>query len=124
MAVIAVATAERALEITLAYVREAQRLRPADRLVPGQPLRPRRAGHRDQGRPRGFVDGCICRPSERRARCGRRRAAKLWTTELQGRVADRCLQLHGGYGYMDEYEISRSGASAGSPESTVEPARS
>jgi alkylation response protein AidB-like acyl-CoA dehydrogenase len=33
--------------------------------------------------------------------------AKLWTTELQGRVVDRCLQVFGGYGYMDEYPISR-----------------
>ncbi|MFZ5722161.1 MAG: acyl-CoA dehydrogenase family protein [Pseudomonadota bacterium] len=33
--------------------------------------------------------------------------AKLTTTELQGRVADECLQLHGGYGYMQEYPISR-----------------
>ena len=33
--------------------------------------------------------------------------AKWWTTELQGRVVDRCLQLHGGYGYMLEYPIAR-----------------
>lgn len=33
--------------------------------------------------------------------------AKLATTELQGRVADECLQLFGGYGYMKEYPISR-----------------
>lgn len=33
--------------------------------------------------------------------------AKLSTTELQGRVADECLQLFGGYGYMQEYPISR-----------------
>jgi alkylation response protein AidB-like acyl-CoA dehydrogenase len=33
--------------------------------------------------------------------------AKWWSTELQGRVADRCLQLHGGYGYMLEYPIAR-----------------
>ena len=33
--------------------------------------------------------------------------AKWWTTELQGRVIDRCLQLHGGYGYMNEYPIAR-----------------
>ena len=32
---------------------------------------------------------------------------KWWTTELQVRVADKCLQLHGGYGYMSEYPISR-----------------
>jgi len=33
--------------------------------------------------------------------------AKWWTTELQKRVVDRCLQLHGGYGYMREYPIAR-----------------
>ena len=33
--------------------------------------------------------------------------AKYWTTEMSFRVADRCLQLHGGYGYCDEYPISR-----------------
>ena len=32
---------------------------------------------------------------------------KLYCTEMQGRVVDRCLQLHGGYGYMSEYPISR-----------------
>lgn len=36
--------------------------------------------------------------------------AKWWTTELQGRVLDTCLQLHGGYGYMQEYAISRAWA--------------
>lgn len=33
--------------------------------------------------------------------------AKLYTSDVQGRVVDECQQLHGGYGYMDEYEISR-----------------
>ena len=33
--------------------------------------------------------------------------AKWWTTELQWRVLDACLQLHGGYGYMEEYPIAR-----------------
>jgi len=33
--------------------------------------------------------------------------AKLWGSELQTRVTDRCLQLFGGYGYMSEYPISR-----------------
>lgn len=33
--------------------------------------------------------------------------AKLLTTELQGKVVDQCLQFHGGYGYMEEYPISR-----------------
>jgi alkylation response protein AidB-like acyl-CoA dehydrogenase len=33
--------------------------------------------------------------------------AKLWCTELHGRIVDQCLQLHGGYGFMREYEICR-----------------
>jgi alkylation response protein AidB-like acyl-CoA dehydrogenase len=33
--------------------------------------------------------------------------AKFWATELQSRVIDTCLQLHGGYGYMEEFPIAR-----------------
>ena len=33
--------------------------------------------------------------------------AKFWTTEMANRVADRCLQLYGGYGYCEEYPIAR-----------------
>jgi len=38
--------------------------------------------------------------------------AKMWLTDLEGRIADRCLQLHGGYGYMWEYPIARAYADA------------
>ena len=38
--------------------------------------------------------------------------AKWWSTELQKRAVDRCLQLHGGYGYMNEYPIARAYADA------------
>jgi alkylation response protein AidB-like acyl-CoA dehydrogenase len=38
--------------------------------------------------------------------------AKLWATEVQNRVIDRCLQLFGGYGYMNEYPIARAFADA------------
>ena len=38
--------------------------------------------------------------------------AKLWATEVQRRVLDRCLQLFGGYGYMAEYPIARAYADA------------
>jgi acyl-CoA dehydrogenase len=38
--------------------------------------------------------------------------AKMWTTERLCRVADRCLQLFGGYGYMKEYPIARIWADA------------
>jgi acyl-CoA dehydrogenase len=33
--------------------------------------------------------------------------AKYWITDLQGKIIDRCLQLFGGYGYMEEFPISR-----------------
>jgi alkylation response protein AidB-like acyl-CoA dehydrogenase len=38
--------------------------------------------------------------------------AKWWCTELQGRVLDRCVQMHGGYGFMAEYPIARAWADA------------
>jgi alkylation response protein AidB-like acyl-CoA dehydrogenase len=59
-----------------------------------------------------FVDACIEEflrgelPPERAA------MAKWWCTELQQRVADRGLQLHGGYGYMSEFPIARAFADA------------
>jgi acyl-CoA dehydrogenase len=36
--------------------------------------------------------------------------AKYWCTDLQSKVLDACLQLHGGYGYMWEYPIARAWA--------------
>ena len=33
--------------------------------------------------------------------------AKYWLTDLQCKIIDRCLQLFGGYGYMNEYPIAR-----------------
>ncbi|WP_430336096.1 acyl-CoA dehydrogenase family protein [Rhodococcus sp. ACT016] len=38
--------------------------------------------------------------------------AKYWLSELNSRIVDRCLQLHGGYGYMREYQIARDYADA------------
>ncbi|MGE0066961.1 MAG: acyl-CoA dehydrogenase family protein [Solirubrobacterales bacterium] len=38
--------------------------------------------------------------------------AKWWTAEVQNRVIDACLQLHGGYGYMEEYRVGRAWADA------------
>ena len=37
---------------------------------------------------------------------------KMWTTEQQGQVIDDCVQLHGGYGYMNEYLVARMYADA------------
>lgn len=61
---------------------------------------------------RVFVDRCI--ELHARGELDMRSAAmaKLWTTELQHRTLDDCLQLHGGYGYMWEYPIARAWADA------------
>lgn len=53
---------------------------------------------------RTYLDDCLAEHLE-----GELTAARLkwWTTDLQVRTADRCLQLHGGYGYMREYSVAR-----------------
>jgi long-chain-acyl-CoA dehydrogenase len=56
---------------------------------------------------RVYVDYCIDLHTRRSLTSARAAKAKWWTTELQVRVADRCLQLHGGYGYMREYAVGR-----------------
>ncbi|HEY2167961.1 MAG TPA: acyl-CoA dehydrogenase family protein, partial [Jatrophihabitantaceae bacterium] len=59
-----------------------------------------------------FLDQCVDRLNEGELSAADAAKAKWWCTELQGRVIDRCLQLHGGYGYMSEYPISRAYADA------------
>ena len=59
-----------------------------------------------------FVDHCVNRLNDGELTPADASKAKLHCTELQGRVVDRCLQLHGGYGYMTEYPISRRYADA------------
>ena len=55
-----------------------------------------------------FVDRCISAHVSGTLLPTDAAKAKWWTSEVQNRVIDACLQLHGGYGYMEEYEISRS----------------
>jgi len=56
---------------------------------------------------RVFIDHCITEHLSGRLPDNEAAMAKWWTTELQNRVMDRCLQLHGGYGYMNEYRVAR-----------------
>ncbi|WP_222131288.1 acyl-CoA dehydrogenase family protein [Pseudonocardia sp. C8] len=56
---------------------------------------------------RAFLDDCIHRLEAGTLDDVTVSMAKWWFSELEGRVVDRCLQLFGGYGYMDEYPISR-----------------
>jgi alkylation response protein AidB-like acyl-CoA dehydrogenase len=61
---------------------------------------------------RSFVDDCIERHVDGRLGIEQAVMAKLWLSEMQFRITDACLQLFGGYGYMEEYPIARMWASA------------
>ena len=57
-----------------------------------------------------YVDRCIELHLNQALTVEQAAAAKFWCTELQNKVVDRCVQLHGGYGYMREYPIARAWA--------------
>jgi long-chain-acyl-CoA dehydrogenase len=56
---------------------------------------------------RAFLEQQVLRLNEGTLDAVQGAKAKWWATELQKRVVDACLQLHGGYGYMEEYPIAR-----------------
>jgi alkylation response protein AidB-like acyl-CoA dehydrogenase len=59
-----------------------------------------------------YIDRCVDRLNAGQLSPADAAKAKFFATELQGRVVDRCVQLHGGYGYMLEYPIARRYADA------------
>ncbi|HJW12560.1 MAG TPA: acyl-CoA dehydrogenase family protein [Albitalea sp.] len=59
-----------------------------------------------------FVDRCIELMLKDELDTATASMAKYWTTDLQCKVIDECVQLHGGYGYMWEYPIARAYADA------------
>ena len=59
-----------------------------------------------------FIDQCLMKLNDRELTGTEAAMAKLWGTELQNRVLDRCLQLFGGYGYTTEYPIGPAYADA------------
>jgi alkylation response protein AidB-like acyl-CoA dehydrogenase len=61
---------------------------------------------------RGHIDRCAIALDAGELTAEEAATAKWWCTDLQGRVADRCLQLFGGYGYILEYPIARAFADA------------
>ncbi|HFG6905396.1 acyl-CoA dehydrogenase family protein [Acinetobacter baumannii] len=54
-----------------------------------------------------FVDQCVLLANQEKLTAEIASEAKYLATELEGKVTDQCVQLHGGAGYMDEYRISR-----------------
>ncbi|MCP4418232.1 MAG: acyl-CoA dehydrogenase, partial [Chloroflexi bacterium] len=106
IAVIAVAACETALEMTIRYCQE--------RTAFGQPIgkfqnsRFKLAEMKTETEiARVFVDRCIMELNAGTLTAEEAAMAKWWTSELQKRVMDECLQLHGGYGYMMEYPIAK-----------------
>ncbi|GJM43125.1 MAG: acyl-CoA dehydrogenase [Ardenticatenaceae bacterium] len=106
VAVIAVAACEAALEMTINYCQE--------RTAFGQPIgkfqntRFKLAEMKTETQiARVFVDRCIMELNDGNLTAEEAAMAKWWTTDLQVRVMDQCLQLHGGYGYMMEYPIAK-----------------
>lgn len=61
---------------------------------------------------RVFVDQCIAAIMKGTLDTTTASMAKYWCSDLQCKVLDECVQLHGGYGYMWEYPIARSWADA------------
>jgi alkylation response protein AidB-like acyl-CoA dehydrogenase len=106
-----VAAARTAFEQTLAYVK--------DRRAFGQPIgafqntRFRMAEMATEIEiAQSFIDRCVLALNAGELTAEEASMAKWWCTELQGRVADTCVQLHGGYGYMTEYPVARAFADA------------
>ncbi|WP_031074311.1 acyl-CoA dehydrogenase family protein [Streptomyces sp. NRRL S-118] len=106
IALAGIAAAEHLLEITTAYVKEREAFgRPLAKL---QHIRFEIAEMATEcAVTRTFLDRCIADHSDGELDAVHASMAKWWATELQKRVADRCLQLHGGYGYMAEYPVAR-----------------
>ncbi len=111
IAIGAVGAAEGALARTLEYVK--------DRTAFGQPVgtfqnsRFVLAGCRTElDVTRAFVDQCLRAHVAGELTPVEAAQAKYWASEMLGRVTDACLQLHGGYGYMQEYAICRDYADA------------
>ena len=61
---------------------------------------------------RAFIDRCVEQLVAGTLDTATASMAKLWGSEAQGRVLDELVQLHGGYGYMNEYMVTRMYADA------------
>jgi acyl-CoA dehydrogenase len=102
----AVAMMERALALTIDYVRERDAF--GKKIIDFQNTQFVLAECKSEATvARVFLDHCIERHVKGELDTTTASMAKYWHTDLVGKIIDRCLQLFGGYGYMDEYPISR-----------------
>jgi|MDTG01.3.fsa_nt_gb acyl-CoA dehydrogenase len=100
------ATAQTAFDLTLEYVKERRAFgRPIGAF---QNTRFKMAQMRAElDMAQTFVDQCVVLLNDDALSAEDASAAKLLSSELEGRVMDQCVQFHGGAGYMEEYRISR-----------------
>ena len=104
--IMAVSSAEQMLEWTIAYCQERKAFgKPISKFQHSQFTIVEMATEIRLGRT--FVDKLIVDHMEGEHVVVDVSMAKYWTAEMASRVADRCLQLHGGYGYCEEYPIAR-----------------
>ena len=109
MAVGAMAVCQAAMDQTLAYTKERKAFgQPVGQFQHNKFLLAELSTEVQIGQV--YVDRCVELHCAGQLSPEQAAAAKFWTTELQNKVVDRCLQLHGGYGYMLEYPIARAWA--------------
>jgi acyl-CoA dehydrogenase len=102
----AVAMMERALALTIDYVKQRKAFGQA--IIEFQNTQFELAECKTEATvAKVFLDHCIERHIAGQLDTTTASMAKYWMTDLQNKIVDRCLQLFGGYGYMDEYPISR-----------------
>lgn len=106
VALAGVACMEGGLEATIAYTRERKAF--GQSIAEFQNTRFRLAELATQVRvARVFIDDCIDRRLQGTLDTETAAMAKWWITDTQQKVLDECVQLHGGYGYMNEYLVCR-----------------
>jgi acyl-CoA dehydrogenase len=106
IAVQGMAAIERALELTIAYVKERKAF--GQRLIDFQNTQFKLAECKTGATvARVFVDRLIGLHLEGKLDAASASMAKYWVTDLENKIVDECLQLFGGYGYMNEYPIAR-----------------
>jgi acyl-CoA dehydrogenase len=102
----AIAAMELALEETIKYTKERKAF--GKSIIDFQNTRFKLAEIKTQVNvARVFVDECVARHLKGELDVTTAAMCKMWTTELQCKVIDECLQFFGGYGYMWEYPIAR-----------------
>jgi acyl-CoA dehydrogenase len=102
----AMAMIEQALEITVDYVKTRKTFGRA--VIENQSVQFTLAECKTEATlAKVFANHCLERHLQKQLDATTAAMAKYWITDLQGKVVDQCLQLHGGYGYMDEYPIAR-----------------